>query len=329
MSRHDDVRSARQAGDAWAEQVWESTLPPLQRLVALVYADHVRTDERDVWVTMLRLRQRTGLSRSAAQNALAGLREAGWLVVVTEARQRFTAHYAPTTPVEVTPALDDAQAPGSRASESAQGPGSQASEPYQGPGSRAPDEPRGPADDPRGPGGDPRGPARGPYHSPYLSSYPSARASEESLAPPVVAGSSHTAGKDDPRRGEAERAAKDAGVEEHLRAAFVERVLADASTEHSIGGRITGAHAWRERHLSAVRGQHAGARRADDVADQALAIFARVEAAGEPGRRAIATARAAMSRRPDDRSLALAREAERELRDHHDAAVPDAPAVSA
>lgn len=320
MSRLDDVRAARRAGDAWADAVWESSLKPLERLVALAYADHVSDDPASVWVHGARLRERTGLSRDSTTRALRGLADAGWLTVTSAAAQHHSTRYALTLPAEASERSASQNADQRSASRNAEASGT--------PGGTlaglSVPSPRASVPPPRAsvppPGTDP---------STYPSSYPPVRAAEESSAPAPLAGSGDGS-RDDPRRVEAERAARAAGVDEDVLAPFVERVLADASTEHSIGGRIARDHGWRERHLGAVRGQHADARRADDVADQARAIFAQVEAAGEAGRRAIATARAAMgAREAERRPLLHARNAARELRDHLDTASPDAPAVSA
>ena len=79
--------------DAFVAAVWESTcLKPLERLVALAYADHAR-DGETAWVTYPRLMERTGLSRDALARALNGLRAQGWLEVHEPARQQRAARY--------------------------------------------------------------------------------------------------------------------------------------------------------------------------------------------------------------------------------------------
>lgn len=75
----------------WMDAVYESDLRPLERLVCAVYADHARDGQREAWVTLDRLCQRTGLSRDAANRARQGVREAGWLVVSERARQHRAA----------------------------------------------------------------------------------------------------------------------------------------------------------------------------------------------------------------------------------------------
>ena len=70
----------------WMEAVWSSDLKPMERFVACVYFDHAR-DQRNAWVTVARLTDRTGLSRDAAIRARKGLVEAGWIVVREKARQ--------------------------------------------------------------------------------------------------------------------------------------------------------------------------------------------------------------------------------------------------
>ena len=81
----------------WMEAVYGSDLKPLERLVAVVYADHAR-DRRQVWVTLPRLMERTGLSRDAANRALRGLRDKGWLLVMQEAKQHRATVYGLVIP---------------------------------------------------------------------------------------------------------------------------------------------------------------------------------------------------------------------------------------
>ena len=85
--------------ERWSEAVWSSDLRPLERLVALAYADHAH-DRQVAWVTYPRLMQRTGLSRDAVARAIRGLVEGGWLVVETPARQHRAPVYRLSTPVQ-------------------------------------------------------------------------------------------------------------------------------------------------------------------------------------------------------------------------------------
>lgn len=89
------VVTGRWPSDLWREAVWnspKSSLKPLQRLIALAYADHAR-DGEVAWVTYNRLEQRTGLSRDAVARHLGALVEAGWLVLVSPASQHRSARY--------------------------------------------------------------------------------------------------------------------------------------------------------------------------------------------------------------------------------------------
>ena len=81
----------------WMEAVYASDLKPLEKFVACVYADHAR-DQRTVWVTLPRLVERSSLSRDAANRALRGLREKGWLLVVQEAKQHRATVYGLVIP---------------------------------------------------------------------------------------------------------------------------------------------------------------------------------------------------------------------------------------
>ena len=59
---HDDV-------DRWARAIWDSSsLKPLQRLVALAFADHARSEV--AWVSLDDLTRCTGMSRTAARDHL-------------------------------------------------------------------------------------------------------------------------------------------------------------------------------------------------------------------------------------------------------------------
>lgn len=78
--------------DVWAEAVWSSDLPPVLRLVALAYADHAR-DRDSAWLSNDRLRERTGLGRTAAAAAVRRLAKDEWLVPLDQPRRGHTAHY--------------------------------------------------------------------------------------------------------------------------------------------------------------------------------------------------------------------------------------------
>ena len=100
--------SERWPRDLWAEAVWSSSLRPLERLVALAYADHAR-DGETAWATYGRLMDRTGLSRDAVARALRGVVGAGWLVEVEPARQHRATVYLLAVPQRsVTQTADDA-----------------------------------------------------------------------------------------------------------------------------------------------------------------------------------------------------------------------------
>ena len=78
--------------DLWAEAVWCSSLPPMQRIIALVYADHAR-DSDVAWVSYDRLSERSGMSRASIARHLPLLVEDGWLVLVSAAAQHRSARY--------------------------------------------------------------------------------------------------------------------------------------------------------------------------------------------------------------------------------------------
>jgi DNA-binding transcriptional regulator PaaX len=109
MSSH-DLSAA-----AWTRFIWESDLKPLEKLVALAFADRCRGPV--VWVSINDLITITGLSRDAAHRALTGVVSAGWLVKVQDARQHQATRYrlaqrsAARTP-------DDVQRSASRTAES-------------------------------------------------------------------------------------------------------------------------------------------------------------------------------------------------------------------
>lgn len=114
--------------------------------------------------------------------------------------------------------------------------------------------------------------------------------------PPAVASPAPSAGSGgggggDPRRPAVERAARDRGVDEDVLAAYVERVLADPTTEHSIPGRIARDPSWHERHLAAARGQQDRTRKTRDRLAKAHEHLGELEAAGDLGRRTLADER--------------------------------------
>ena len=76
----------------FASAVFESDLKSLQRLIALVYADHAR-DGTVAWVTLERLCERTGMKRSSAIEHRKVLVDSGWLVLLEPARQHAAARY--------------------------------------------------------------------------------------------------------------------------------------------------------------------------------------------------------------------------------------------
>lgn len=98
----------------WTEAIWSSDLKPLQRLVALVYAEHAR-DKRTAWVTLDRLIERSGLARSTAQRTRRELVELGWLIEVSKATQHKTAVFSLVIPegvrVPSLGSLDDSRVP--------------------------------------------------------------------------------------------------------------------------------------------------------------------------------------------------------------------------
>lgn len=81
----------------WIEAIWSSDLEPLQKLVAAVYFDHAGRSS-EVWVTLNRLQERSGLSRSIALKHLKALVNAGFLTVVQAAGQHRSTRYGLTYP---------------------------------------------------------------------------------------------------------------------------------------------------------------------------------------------------------------------------------------
>lgn len=86
----------------YRDKVWESTrLTPIQRLVALCYAEHAYGSDT-AWVAQRRLMDRTGIrSFSTATSVVGSLVEAGWLDQVgPQARHRQRVVYRLTVPDE-------------------------------------------------------------------------------------------------------------------------------------------------------------------------------------------------------------------------------------
>lgn len=82
--------------EAWVECVWQSALKPLEKLVALVFADRCRGPV--VYVSYPDLMKRTGLSRDAVGRALRGVVDGGFLVKVGDARQHHATRYTLAQP---------------------------------------------------------------------------------------------------------------------------------------------------------------------------------------------------------------------------------------
>lgn len=140
--------AARELGkwprDLYAEAVWcSAALKPVQKLVALAYADHAR-DGDTAWLSYERLAERTGLARSTAAAALRQLVDAGWLVCVERGRQHRASRYR----------LELPQQSESRTPEQSD--------------SRTPDSASSPAPDTSSPAADTSSPAAGPDLSTYL-----------------------------------------------------------------------------------------------------------------------------------------------------------------
>lgn len=106
-------RSERWPRDDFARSVWDSDqLKPLERLVALCFADHAR--EHDwAFVTYPRLMACTGLSRDSAVRAVKGLRDKGWLEVKEASRQQRATRYWLRCPAQPSASQTAAQAQGS------------------------------------------------------------------------------------------------------------------------------------------------------------------------------------------------------------------------
>lgn len=84
--------------NSWRDAVWASDLKPLERLTALAYGDHCRPGESTAWVSLPRLMERTGMCRAAANRAVKGLAEVGWLTLVRRGSQHRSNVYALTVP---------------------------------------------------------------------------------------------------------------------------------------------------------------------------------------------------------------------------------------
>lgn len=91
------MTSDRWPRDSYRAALWGSRLRPLERLVALAYAEHAREADH-AWVTYARLREVTGMSEDAITRAIKGLRAAGWLELKEPARQHRSARYWLTIP---------------------------------------------------------------------------------------------------------------------------------------------------------------------------------------------------------------------------------------
>ncbi|WP_395691513.1 helix-turn-helix domain-containing protein [Nocardioides sp.] len=100
--------------DGFRSAVWESELRPLERLIALAYAEHA-ADRDYAWVTYPRLQDCTGLSRDAIARAIDGLRSAGWLELKEATRQQRSPRYwlrIPTAQQSVSRTAESVLPPG-------------------------------------------------------------------------------------------------------------------------------------------------------------------------------------------------------------------------
>ena len=68
-------------------QVWDSTLPPNQRLVLLAYADHANDDGTSVYPGEARMVTKTGYSAGNIRKITAALIRDGWLYQVASGRR--------------------------------------------------------------------------------------------------------------------------------------------------------------------------------------------------------------------------------------------------
>ena len=88
--------------DRWAEAIWAADLPTQPKIVALAYADHAR-DKREAWVSLPRLMERTGLSRTSCKRAMKQLRADGWLTMTTKESQHRARRFLLTLPASGSP----------------------------------------------------------------------------------------------------------------------------------------------------------------------------------------------------------------------------------
>lgn len=309
MSRPEALR----ARDAWEERVWCSKLRPPERLVALAYADHARDGLGLVFVTVERLVERTGLSRSSVMRAMASLRQQGWLVPVEPARQHRAPRYALRFPV-----------PGG-AEHNAQG--DQTDIPER---SRAdtPEPPGGVRESPSGATVTIRGPSGTPDLSSDLSPHHLAQAGDAAPSPLTPAGSDDGGMRVDPRQPNVACAALDAGVEAELIDRVVALALADTNT-HSPAGRMSRDAGWRGRLVGQAHAQRQAGRRADATAAERTRLRRDVARHGQAGLRAVAEARYAQGCAADDESLSVLRQAIHDLAEAGKALVQAASATPA
>lgn len=75
----------------WIDAVYASDLKPLERFVAVIYEKFAGNGTDGVWVAFQTLLDHTGLSRDAANRAIRGLREKGWLYQTERGRQHRAA----------------------------------------------------------------------------------------------------------------------------------------------------------------------------------------------------------------------------------------------
>lgn len=83
--------------ETWKEAIYESDLKPLERIVAFVYADHAR-ERRSAWVTLDRLVETTGMSRTQAQSWRSRLVKSGFLVELSKATHHRATLYGLVIP---------------------------------------------------------------------------------------------------------------------------------------------------------------------------------------------------------------------------------------
>ena len=284
MSRPEALR----ARDAWAEQVWCSTLRANDRLVALAYADHARDGLDSVFVTVERLVARTDLSRSTVLRCVARLRELGWFELVEPARQHRAPRYALRMP---TPSRDEDDAVQRSQRDTPEG--SHAD---------TPGATRGVTVDARGVSRSARGVSVTPDLSPHLSPHHPVRAG----------GVGSTASGADPRRPDVVRAALDAGVDAGLVDRVVDLALTDTGTR-TPAGRMARDAGWRERLVGRAGEQDRAVRRADSTAAERTRLRHEVARHGQAGARALTEARYAQGRPAGDESLTVLRQAIHDL----------------